>query len=150
MKGEYLLGRKAYDIQYREKNKEKFLKKERAQREKNKEKVNEAHRKYRRTLRGRFAERKKKCSQTGRSFTLSFEEYSKIVSDPCYYCNYNFGKPVEAGCGLDRLNSNLGYDLGNVVSCCKDCNTVKSDLITPDEMKAVMALILRMRSSETI
>ena len=140
--------RRAYQNAHYAANKEKVCERRRSWRESNKEKRNLQHREYRRTLKGRYSERKKKCAQTDRSFTLTFQEYCKIVSDPCYYCAYNFGKPVEAGCGLDRLDSNLGYDLDNVVSCCKDCNTVKSDLITPDEMKAIMALILRIRSCE--
>jgi hypothetical protein len=30
--------------------------------------------------------------------------------------------------GIDRIDSKLGYVEGNVVSCCKICNSAKGDL----------------------
>lgn len=36
--------------------------------------------------------------------------------------------------GIDRVNSDIGYEPGNCVSCCPICNTMKSDL-TVEEFK---------------
>lgn len=63
---------------------------------------------------------------------------------PCYYCgleNSNFIKDrikkndlVIKFNGLDRIDSNDGYYLSNVVSCCKYCNCAKNTM-TQDEFK---------------
>lgn len=49
--------------------------------------------------------------------------------------------------GIDRVNSKIGYTLGNVVPCCKKCNTVKSDILSGQEMYAAMRVIKKLRSS---
>jgi hypothetical protein len=59
----------------------------------------------------------------------------------CYYCgssvkdattSHNITRAYETigvkHNGLDRIDSNLGYESCNIVSCCKSCNTMKSDL----------------------
>jgi hypothetical protein len=80
---------------------------------------------------------------------LSKKEWLKIVYKPCYYCgdidkrnratmnNYkqNNGvtltediikqSEIEIN-GIDRLNNNLGYVNGNIVSCCGMCNKMKN------------------------
>jgi hypothetical protein len=43
------------------------------------------------------------------------------VAQPCHYC----GEVKGAQNGIDRMNSALGYQYGNVVSCCIRCNTRK-------------------------
>lgn len=50
---------------------------------------------------------------------LSYSEYLEIKDRECFYC----GQP--SGGGLDRLNSNEGYSLDNVVACCGRCNKAK-------------------------
>lgn len=37
--------------------------------------------------------------------------------------------------GLDRRDSSRGYDLDNVVPCCRACNVAKNDM-TVDEFRA--------------
>lgn len=111
----------------------------------NRGKRNESHRKYRHSLKGRFTEIKKKSIRDGRVFILTFKEYCEVVVQPCYYCNNEFGQQVIAGSGLDRIDSSIGYQFGNVVSCCKNCNTVKSNLLTMQEMKTVISVVLEMR-----
>jgi hypothetical protein len=68
-------------------------------------------------------------------FLLSKDEFLNIVSQNCFYCNE---EPKESGynkkshgiykCnGIDRVDSNLGYELNNVVPCCKKCNYAKNE-----------------------
>lgn len=67
-------------------------------------------------LKSAAKKRRIKCS-------LTFEEYKHIVcSRRCHYCGDNLPR---RGYGLDRIESNLGYIIGNVVPCCTDCNTAK-------------------------
>ena len=65
-------------------------------------------------------------------WTLSFEEYATIVTQPCIYCKLT--NDVKNGSGLDRTDNNKGYDLSNVVSCCALCNMTRGDRYTPEEM----------------
>lgn len=73
---------------------------------------------------------------------ISFEEYKKLVKQPCYYCGQKFSRvlkdiehtrkiqvtDVEVKInGLDRIDSKKGYEIDNVVPCCKRCNTMKLD-----------------------
>jgi len=61
---------------------------------------------------------------------LTYDQYVEIRNEPCYYCKKAF---VGSGFGVDRLLNNLGYILGNVVSCCGTCNFVKGATHTPEE-----------------
>lgn len=54
--------------------------------------------------------------------TLSFEDYIKLVLQPCYYCGFQSEYKVN---GIDRLDNNKGYIQTNCVSCCKVCNLMK-------------------------
>lgn len=55
-----------------------------------------------------------------RSFKITREEFNLILEIECYYC----GGP---GFGIDRIDSNVGYEKGNCVSCCTWCNKMKLD-----------------------
>lgn len=73
------------------------------------------------------------AKKRGHIFLLSYEEFSSLIQQDCYYCgsppqnllklsykrvlNYN---------GLDRVNNHMGYELSNVVPCCKYCNIAKN------------------------
>lgn len=111
----------------------------------NRDKRNKCDRNWSRSPRGRWISAQRQAKKREKEFSLTLEEYWEAISKPCYYCDNKFGKPVTAGMGLDRLNNNVGYCLGNIVSCCKNCNTVRSNLLTSEEMKAVIALILKIR-----
>ncbi len=39
--------------------------------------------------------------------------------------------------GLDRLDSSQGYTVGNVIPCCFECNSIKSNILSPAEMLEV-------------
>jgi hypothetical protein len=68
-------------------------------------------------------------------FDLTFDEFSILVQQPCYYCNipssnikttkaFKEGFPYN---GIDRVDSSIGYITANVVTCCKSCNLAKRD-----------------------
>ena len=73
-------------------------------------------------------------------FDLSESEVKMLFSGNCFYCG------TEPGCfvqtkfkngsilinGIDRLESEIGYSVGNVVSCCSTCNFAKLEM-TKDE-----------------
>lgn len=67
-------------------------------------------------------------------FTLSFKEFSKITSEPCYYCGTEPKQLSKSTIdiyyynGVDRVNSNNGYFYENCVPCCAICNKMKGTL----------------------
>lgn len=97
------------------------------------------------SLAGRFRKSKWVSLKRKISWSLTKEEYSKYLELPCYYCRNKLGQQVTYGCGLDRIDSSRGYEPGNIVSCCWQCNTIKSDILSFDETKAVISLVLEMR-----
>jgi hypothetical protein len=70
------------------------------------------------------------------TFSLSKEEFSKLILSNCHYCGIipsndkqidkarNFVSMFSYN-GIDRINNSKGYELGNVVPCCKTCNLGK-------------------------
>jgi len=75
-------------------------------------------------------------------FLLSIEEFKQYILQTCYYCGREprtihpslarIHKRKTNGSitynGLDRINSDLGYTLDNIVTCCEICNKAKRDL----------------------
>ena len=47
------------------------------------------------------------------------------------------------------MNNEKGYEEGNVLPCCKDCNSVRQDVLTVEEMKVAMKAVLKYRKSLT-
>jgi len=68
-----------------------------------------------------------------KSFLISKEDFMKLVSGNCFYCGVepNQIKKLNSGYGffkyngIDRIDSNIGYEIQNVVPCCKNCNLAK-------------------------
>jgi len=62
-------------------------------------------------------------------FTISFEDYSNVVTKECHYCGVIQEKGFN---GIDRKDQSVGYIIDNCVSCCKMCNYMKGS--TCDEV----------------
>ena len=58
------------------------------------------------------------------SWSLPKDDAVSIVRSSCVYCGLTPAK------GIDRIDSALGYETGNVQACCWTCNRAKSDLPT--------------------
>jgi hypothetical protein len=57
---------------------------------------------------------------------LSEKTYTELTNRNCYYCDLDLSD--KTGARLDRIDSNKGYILQNVVPCCKRCNVAKNDM----------------------
>ncbi len=87
---------------------------------------------------------------------LSQEEAVKLAEQACFYCgeiastlrhNARSKKglyPAWVMNGIDRLDSKIGYTLGNVVSCCKECNRMKNDTSVPIFVAKIKRLYAKM------
>ena len=86
------------------------------------------------------------AKKRGLTWTLTLQQYSEIICKDCYYCEGYFGK-TRKGSGCDRINNDLGYSVDNVLSCCGFCNRLRSDVMTVDECKALIVLLINMRKN---
>ncbi len=54
--------------------------------------------------------------------------------------------PKDIAENIISLDSNKGYESGNVVSCCQKCNTAKGDWLTSEETKVVAEAAIEFRN----
>lgn len=79
------------------------------------------------------------CSEDG---FIDFELFQQEIEKPCFYCGIeksSYKKDRSTGevfyyHGLDRIDSSKGYEVNNVVPCCKRCNIAKGEL-TQEEFR---------------
>lgn len=78
--------------------------------------------KHRDSLNGRISMYMTNAKRRGLSFDLSMGEFASFWKKPCSYC----GSEIKT-IGLDRIDSSIGYNISNVVSCCSTCNAMKNN-----------------------
>lgn len=76
------------------------------------------------------------ANRKGISFDLKEEEFKLLTSSNCYYCGIPPNKIVDQKLkyqtpyhynGVDRIDSDVGYNLDNCRPCCEQCNRMKLD-----------------------
>jgi hypothetical protein len=71
------------------------------------------------------------ASKRGLCFELTREQFEKLVTQPCFYCEHapsprKVRRAVVFACnGVDRVDNTLGYVMSNCVSACSTCNRMK-------------------------
>ena len=126
---------------WRKNNLEQARKLESNYRKNNKEKIKERHCKPHE----RFSRAKQAAKRAKREWNISKEQYFELCDKPCEYCNDTMGPRSRTGSGLDRKDSSIGYIIDNVVPCCIACNTLKSNILSYDETKKVIQLVINLR-----
>jgi hypothetical protein len=76
-----------------------------------------------------YARYRWRAEEKGRTFLLSLEQFRDVAQQNCHYCG---AEPRNIYNGLDRIDSNQGYAVGNVVPCCWTCNRAKGDMSYED------------------
>jgi hypothetical protein len=71
------------------------------------------------SLRARYATYRRTAKLKGHLFEISKEEFDRLTKRECVYCGHDGVN------GIDRVDNTKGYVRGNVVSCCRQCNTAK-------------------------
>ena len=91
---------------------------------------------------------RKHAAEQGRSFTLSFKSFYRIVKKPCHYC----GSPPSNNAatksrsqrfaynGIDRYRQDGGYTRGNSLPCCRTCNFMKGPMDANGFINSVQAI----------
>jgi hypothetical protein len=103
---------KAYDKKYKSLTRWKY-----------KDKMRESSKRHSKTLRGRYTSCRLSASKRKLVFTLTEEQVTHIVTQPCIYCN-TFQYETS---GIDRIDSSIGYIFENCAPCCFICNRMKSN-----------------------
>ena len=86
-------------------------------------------------IKGRY---KAGAKRRGYKWEINNESFEKIVKQPCFYCGTNYGSVKNINGynfqynGIDRIDSDKGYNLDNVVPCCRWCNQAKSTMSQSD------------------
>lgn len=68
------------------------------------------------------------------SWNISIEDFRKFLKGACFYCGLKPSNTFKGRSwditfkysGLDRVDSGIGYEIENIVSCCSMCNRSKS------------------------
>ena len=93
-------------------------------------------------------------------FSIEKEDFLKLTKLNCHYCGAAPYTAMKADDGkrrlngdyiyngLDRMNSDLGYILVNVVTCCRLCNRLKGDLTSYDEFIKIVELLKATRGPD--
>lgn len=96
-----------------------------------------------------YAKYRTSAASFNRSFSISEEEFTKLVESPCFYCGrppfvaHTHRSPTRQSVllhGVDRLDSQRGYDQDNVVTACKECNLGKHSK-TPEQFIEMCRLV---------
>jgi hypothetical protein len=94
-------------------------------------KISKFGKNYDLTLKRRYWYYKKDAKRDKRKFDLSMSDFDNITSQGCYYCGaWSINNPGK--CGIDRVDSDGGYEINNCVACCNMCNFMKRNLTEED------------------
>lgn len=82
-----------------------------------------------------FSSYKRHAKARSLVFNISMSDFKILIKTECFYCGRtNVNKHINKRNseeliynGIDRINSDIGYIKGNIVSCCGRCNTAKLD-----------------------
>jgi hypothetical protein len=78
-------------------------------------------------------------------FNLDGDQFEALVNSHCYYCDeYDETRVI----GIDRVDSEGGYLINNVVPCCSTCNFMKSDLEMDNFLNHVCKIYLHTFTNE--
>lgn len=72
------------------------------------------------TLDSKYKLYKREAKRRKLDFEITFDEFEKYWQANCYYCDDRI-----TTIGLDRIDSDIGYLITNIVPCCGICNKMK-------------------------
>jgi len=78
------------------------------------------NKKYRDKPKSKYDTYKYNAGRRGYDFNLTYEQFMTFWQQDCYYCGSN-----QETVGIDRVDNTVGYQMDNVVSCCRYCNLAK-------------------------
>lgn len=120
------------------------------------------------TLNRKFRIYKANAKKRNLNWHLSFDTFKDITCKNCFYCGiepklincyFKINGDLDTNCspnlmgrynrnwinfnGIDRVNSEKGYELNNIVPCCSECNFMKKDLKLTDFINKIKLISSR-------
>ena len=113
----------------------------------NKSKVLEKKRRWSKSPKGIYA-----CIKKRGNCFISQEDFLNWYEDQpleCVYCGISEAiatknpHPLNCRLNIDRKNSSRGYEKGNLVLACGECNRIKSNILSFEDMRKVGELVIK-------
>lgn len=101
----------------------------------------EYNRKYKKSFIGKFNQARAMAKWRDLEFDIDFKAYKELIKQPCFYC-------AKKSSGLDRIKNNKGYNLKNVLPCCRSCNVLRNDQFSVEETQVMVKALLKFRSKK--
>ena len=87
-----------------------------------------------------FGTYRRSAKKRSHAFLITLEQFLELTAQRCHYCGFlpsNYTKFSKTNGdyvynGLDRVDNTIGYELSNLVPCCRQCNIAKRDLLLSD------------------
>lgn len=85
-----------------------------------------------------------------------FTEWFTSQKYECFYCGITMSDILKSTdhylkvvkkLGIDRMDTNLPYQKGNLALACHRCNSIKNDFFTADEMKKIGEMFVKPKFS---
>lgn len=130
--------RKRIDNLWRKNNPDKVRAQKRRWQQKNKDKSKQYFLKYIKDKnKAGYWSRKKtimaiKARKIGREFNLTWQDIKELNNSDCTYCGFKYLIMT-----IDRKNNDIGYLKDNCVAACHNCNQIKGEFISFEEMKNI-------------
>lgn len=73
---------------------------------------------------------RRSASLRGKTFGLGLLYFTQLTEANCFYCGIK-PKQIKGDIvynGIDRIDNEVGYEYGNVISCCGRCNKAKGTM----------------------
>jgi hypothetical protein len=160
------MNKKEYRKQYYIKNKDKINSKNKKWALNNPQAIKNTLKKYNQTPKGIYHIIKTNCHNKKRPFTLKMEDFIiwyNSQNKKCHYCEVlekelpeSFRKVSVSRNGtinrltIDRKNNNIGYIITNLVLACAQCNRMKGEFLSYEEMLQVGSIIKNKWKNEKI
>lgn len=106
-------------------------------------------------LERKFKQEKRSATHRGLEFLLTFEEFIELSNSKCYYCGGEGTTKANVRttvltmvCGIDRIDSKIGYIKSNCVPCCKECNYMKNKMTCDDFYNKIVQIYNNLKLGE--
>ena len=143
--------RPGYGEEYYEKNRDRILKYQKEWRKTHPGEP-ESHKKWNNTATGIYSKLKRRTKSKGNPELVNiieedFIEWYRQQEQKCFYCGRTLGqiqndetqfKGRAKRLQIDRIDSNKGYEINNIVLACPRCNSIKNNFFTKDEMLKIV------------
>lgn len=98
-----------------------------------------------------YLQYKKSAELRNLKFNITIEQFKELITQNCHFCDdepvlldakkYDAYNGSMYANGIDRLDSKKGYNLNNIVPCCKFCNMAKLDMSKEQFLKNVKRVV---------